>query len=139
MVMCTSCMRQVEILGKSLLTENYIFVRLQICLDSNSSKIDSSFFVLLLSLHPQNAHCIQHLHYQFSNVLFLTHTIKRFFHLHYFSSKYPNVPLKYPKKVCFCLKNVQTISYCRGTFIHIVKFFFFNLEIEDFLGKCLKY
>jgi len=102
MVMCISCMRQVEILGKSFLTKNnYIFMTLQICLDSNSSKIDSRFIVLLLSLHPQNAHCIQHLHYQFSDVVFLLHTIKRFFHLHCFSSKYPNVPLKYPKKVFF--------------------------------------
>jgi len=107
MVMCTSCMRHVEILGKILLTKNnYIFMTLQICLDSNSSKIDSLFVILLLSFHPQNAHCIQHLHYQFSNVVFPIHTTKRFFHLHYFNSKYLNVPLKYPRKESFCLKKV---------------------------------
>ncbi len=94
--MCPLSTKQVEILGKSLLTKNnYIFITLQICLNSNSFKIDSPF-VLFLSLHPKNAHCIQHLQYQFSNVLFPIHTTKRFFHLHYFSSKYLNVPLIYP-------------------------------------------
>jgi hypothetical protein len=92
---------------------------LQICLDSNSSKIDSSFVVLLLSLHPQNAHCIQHLKYQFSNVLFPVHTTKRFFHLLYFRSKYFNVPLIYPKRYVCVWKKVQTISYCKGTSIHV--------------------
>ncbi len=119
-------MRQIEILGKSLPTQNnYVFMTLQICLDSNSSKFDLPFVVHLLSMHLQNAHCIQHLHYQFSNLLFPIHTTKRFFNLHYFSSKYLNVPLKYPKKVCLCLIKVQTISYCRGTSINVVKYIYF--------------
>ncbi len=138
--MCPLCTRHVEILGRNLLIDNnYIFMTLQICINSNSSKIDSPFVVLLLSLHPQNVHYIQHLHYQFSNVLFPIHTTKRFFHLHYFSSKYLNVPLIYPKKVCLCLRMVQTISCCRGTSIHIVKDIYFKLQIEDFPRKCLKY
>jgi hypothetical protein len=128
MVMCTLFMRQVEILGKNFLIDNnYIFMTIQICLDSNSSKIDSPFIVLLLSLHLQNVHYIQHLHYQFSNVLFPIHTTKRFFHLHYFSSKYLNVPLIYPKKVCLCWKRCELSLSVEELLCTRCEKYFFNL------------